>query len=131
MLKGDAVLFAIAIDDQLKRGRERVDHRYTNTVQSAGYLVGVVVKLAAGMELGHDHLSRRHAFFMVQVSGDAAAIIGDRDRAIAVQDHLDQITMPGQRLINGVVHHLIDHVMQTGAIIGITDIHAWPFSYCF
>jgi hypothetical protein len=33
-----------------------------------------------------------------------------------------------QRLVNGVVDHLIDHVMQAGAVIGVADIHAWPLA---
>ena len=36
--------------------------------------------------------------------------------------------MTRQGLINGVVHHLEDHVVQAGAVIGIADVHAWTFT---
>jgi hypothetical protein len=32
--------------------------------------------------------------------------------------------MAGQRLVDGVVDHLVDHVVQAGAVIGVADIHA-------
>ena len=32
--------------------------------------------------------------------------------------------MTGQRLVNAVVDHLIDHVVQARAIVGVADIHA-------
>jgi hypothetical protein len=33
------------------------------------------------------------------------------------------VAVSGQSFVNGVIHHLKHHVMQAGAIIGITDIH--------
>ena len=36
--------------------------------------------------------------------------------------------MAGQRLVDGVVDDLIDHVMQAGAVVGIADIHARPLA---
>jgi hypothetical protein len=32
--------------------------------------------------------------------------------------------MAGQRLVDGVVDHLVDHVVQARAVIGVADIHA-------
>ena len=32
--------------------------------------------------------------------------------------------MAGQRLVDGVVDHLVDHVMQARAVVGVADIHA-------
>ncbi len=37
--------------------------------------------------------------------------------------------MAGQRLVDGVVHHLVDHVVQAGAVIGVADIHARPLAH--
>jgi hypothetical protein len=35
----------------------------------------------------------------------------------------------GQGFIDGVIHDLEDHVMQTAAVIGITDVHSGSLSY--
>ena len=35
----------------------------------------------------------------------------------------------GQRLVDGVVDDLVDHVMQAGAVIGVADIHARPLAH--
>ena len=59
------VLLAVAPDLELQHGRERIDHRYADTMQAARNFVGVVVaafaEFAAGMQLGHHHLGRRDA----------------------------------------------------------------------
>ena len=65
-----------APDIQFEPGRERVHHRHAHAVQAARHLVGVLVELSARMELGHDDLCCRDAFFRVQVCRDAAAIVG-------------------------------------------------------
>jgi hypothetical protein len=33
------------------------------------------------------------------------------------------IAMASQRLINGIIHDLKHQMVQTGAIIGVTDVH--------
>src|SRR5204862_6752537 len=30
----------------------------------------------------------------------------------------------------GVVHHLVDHVVEAGRIIGVADVHAGTLAYC-
>jgi UDP-N-acetylenolpyruvoylglucosamine reductase len=37
--------------------------------------------------------------------------------------------MAGQRLVDGVVDDLVDHVVQAGAVIGVADIHARPLAH--
>ena len=53
---------------------------------------------------------------------DAASIIHDGDRVIYMDGDLDFRTVPGQRLINGVVYNFIDQMMQSGNI-HISNIH--------
>ena len=43
-------------------------------------------------------------------------------------NHLDFGTMPGQRFVDRIIDRFKYHVMQTGAVIGIADVHAWPFA---
>jgi len=35
----------------------------------------------------------------------------------------------GQHLVDGVVDHLVDHVMQARAVIGIADVHAGALAH--
>ncbi len=36
--------------------------------------------------------------------------------------------MAGQRLVDGVVDDLVDHVVQARAVVGVADIHARPLA---
>ena len=72
---------------------------------------------------------RRDALLLVDVDRDAAAVVGDRAGAVGVQRHLDPVGMAGQGLVDGVVHHLEDHVVQARAVIGVADIHAGPHAH--
>ena len=123
------VALAAAVDLQLKPVREGVDHRNAHPVQAAGNLVGVLVEFSPGVELGHDHLGRRNPFALVDVGGDAAAVVGDRARAVGVEDHLDLGGVAGQGLVDGVVDHLIDHVVQARAVVGVADVHAGALAH--
>ena len=64
-------------------------------------------------------------------SGNTAPIIRHGNGTIWIQHNGDRITMPCQCLVNRIIDNLIDHVMQTCAIIRITDIHARAFSDSF
>ena len=123
------VLLAVAEDAQLEPAREGVHHGHADAVQAAGDLVGILVELTARMELGHDDLGRRDAFALVDVGRDAAAVVGDGHRAVGVERDGDFRGMTGERLVDGVVHHLVDHVVQARAVIGIADIHARPLAH--
>ena len=118
------MLLAVAPDAQVQALGQRVDDGNADAVKPAGNLVGVLVELTPGMELGHDDLGRRDAFLAVDVDRNAAAVVTHGDRSVAVQDHVDPVAVAGQRLVDGVVHHLVDHVVQAGAVVGIADIHA-------
>ena len=93
-------------------------------MQTPGNLVGVLVKLAAGMQHGHDHLNGRAPFFRDEVGGNAATIIRNGDRSVSVDGYADAVAVTGEGLVDGVVDGLEDHVVQAGTIIGITDVHA-------
>ena len=124
MAEAHVMSLAVAPDAQVEMFRQGVDHRDADAVQTARDLVGILVELTAGMQLGHDDLGSRYAFFLVDIGGNAAPIVADRHRAVGVQDHLDPVAMAGQGFVDGVVHHLIDHVMQTRPVVGVADIHA-------
>ncbi|MNH14577.1 hypothetical protein D3C73_1126880 [compost metagenome] len=98
-------------------------------MQTAGNLIGVVVKLTAGVQYGHDDLCRRHPFLFVDTGWDTTAIILHRDGVVGVDRHLNVATVASECFVDSVVHDLEYHVVQTGAVISITDIHARTLTY--
>ena len=125
-----ALLIDIAVptDGQLQGFGQRVDHGNAHAVQAPGNLIGVVIELTAGVQHGHDHLSGADTLFGVHVHGNTAAVIRYGDGFIRVDHHPDLGTVPGQGFVDGVIDHLENHVMQTGAVIRITDVHAGTFA---
>ena len=77
MHKAHFVGFTVAVNDELKPVRQRIDHRYAHAMQAARDFITVLVKLTAGVQLGHDDLRRRHALFGVHFGRNAAPIITD------------------------------------------------------
>ena len=122
--EANQVLAARTPDAQLQPFGQRVDHGNADPVQAARNLVGILVEFTARVELGHDDLGRRDFLLGVQIGRNAAAVIAHRDRAVAVEDHVDPVAIAGERLVDGVVHHLVDHVVEAGAVVGIADVHA-------
>ena len=103
---------------------QRIDHRHADAVQAAGDLVRAVVEFPAGVQHGHDDLGGRDALLAVDIHRDAAAVVGDGDRFVGVDGDHDAVAVAGQRLVDGVVDDLENHVMQAGAVIGIADVHS-------
>ena len=64
-----------------KIGAQGIDDARTDAVEPARRLIIVVVKFAAGVQLRENDL--QHAFFglRVDVDGDAAAVVGNGQRA--------------------------------------------------
>ena len=50
-------------------------------------------------------------------------------RAVGVERHGDEVGVAGQRLVDGVVDDLVDHVVQARAVIGVADIHAGALAH--
>lgn len=115
--------FTVAVYGQIQLFGEGVDHGNTDTVQSTRHLVGAAIEFAAGVEHGHDHLGGGAAFFRVDIDRDAPPVVGDGNGAVRVHDDLDFRAITRQGLIDGIVHHLEYHMVQTGAVIRIADIH--------
>jgi hypothetical protein len=127
--KAHVVLFAVAPDAQIKPFRQSVYDRHAHTVQAAGDFVGVLFELTARVELGHDDFGGADAFLGVDAGRNATAVVAHGAGTVGIQDHVDAIGVAGQRLVDCVVHDLVDHVMQARAVIGIADIHARPLAH--
>ena len=113
----------VLVHPHLQPLRQGVDHAGAHAVEAAGDLVAAAAELAAGVEDGVHHLQGGPPGLGLDVHGDAAAVVGDSDD-IAVQNlHGDGVAVPGQGLVDGVVHDLIHQVVETGGRGG-ADVHA-------
>jgi len=116
---------AIAPDFDVELLRERVDATDAHAVETAGNFVGGGVEFAAGVELGEHHLDRRHHCAVGerhQVHGDATTVVDHGDGVVNVDDDFNFLGVAGQCLVNRVVYHLIDQVMQA-QFAGRSDVH--------
>jgi hypothetical protein len=122
------VQLAAAMDGEVQHIGERVDHRDADAVQTARDLVGAVVELTARVQHRHDDFGGGAAFLGVDVDRDAAAVVLDRDGLVGVDGDLDPVAVTGERFVDGVVDDLEHHVVQAGAVIGVTDVHSGPLA---
>ena len=88
-----------------------------------------MLELAAGVQDGQHDLGRRLAAFLVDVDGDAAAVVADGAGAVGVQDDLDAVAVTGERLVDGVVDRLVHEVVQT-VRARIADVHRGALADC-
>ena len=117
----------IPVDIQPKLGIPAVTVVYT-VVQAAGDLVAAAAELAAGVEHGEHHLQRGAARLGLNVHGNAASVIADGDGVAVVDGHMNIGTKARQRLVDGVVHDLIDQMVQAAGT-GRADIHTGPLTH--
>jgi hypothetical protein len=82
------------------------------------------------VQLSHDDFGRRDTLLGMNIRRNPAPVVRDLRRAIRVKYNFHPRSMPRQSLIDRVVHDLIDHVMKTGPIIRIPNIHPRPLPYC-
>ena len=83
-------------------------------MQAAGDLIAPAAEFAAGMEHGIHDLQSRTPGLGLDIHGDTPAVVGDGDGVAGIDGHGNMLTVSGQRFVNGVVHDLIDQVVQTG-----------------
>ncbi len=111
------------LDVDVEPGGQRVDDRRADAVQPAGGDVRAAAELAAGVQLGEDHLDAGQAGLGLLVHRDAAAVVVHLDGAVGVQGHLDAVRGTGQRLVHAVVDDL-PHAVHEPAGVGGADVHA-------
>ena len=93
-------------------------------MQPAAGGIGLAAELAARMQHRHDDFERRFiGKARVGVDGDAAAIVGDGQAAIALQRYLNAAGMAGDGLVHGVIKDFGGQMMK-GAFVGAADIHS-------
>ncbi len=126
-----AVGFSLAPYGEAQPLGQGIDHGHADAVQTARNLVRIVVELAAGVQFGHDDFGGRAPLFVIRMypGGNAAAVVGDANGVVGMNGYRDVVAIAGQRLVDGIVHHLEHHVMQAGTIGGIADVHAGTLAH--
>ena len=92
-------------------------------MQTAGDRVAAAAELAARVQHGQHDLDGRLALGGDDAHRDAAAVVDDADAAVGEDRDVDRVRVAGQRLVDGVVDHLVHEVVQT-ALTGRADVHA-------
>ena len=104
-------------------------------MQTAGNLVAVLIKLAAGMKLGHHNFSSTPLWLVLIVILNtgwyATAIINNRNRVIRVNNYRNFRAITRQGLVNRVIENLKNQMVQTCSVGGVSDVHAWTFTNSF
>ena len=118
----------VFVDLDLQPLAEGVDHAGAHPVESAGDLVAPAAELAPGVEHGKHHLQGRQPRLRLDIHRDAPPIVSDSDGIPLVDRDGNLRAVPGQRLVNGVIHNLIDQVVETG-LTGRADIHPRPLPH--
>ncbi len=115
--------FAFTTNHQLQFLRQGVNDGDTYAVQTTGNFIGVIIEFTACMQNSHDNFRRRNALFRVNTGWDTTAIIGNRHGVVRVNRYHDIFTVTRERFVDSVIYHLEYHVVQTGAVIRVADIH--------
>ena len=90
-----------------------VDDRCAHAVQAAGDLVAPAAELAACVQHGENDLKCALAGLLLNVYGDAAAVIGDGDDIAGLYDDLDAVAVACKRFVDGVIDNFVHKVVQT------------------
>ena len=97
-------------------------------MQTARDLVALAAEFPAGVQHGqHDFCRGLVLVLGMVVHRDATPVVGDAAGPVREQRHVDPVRVAGHRFVDGVVHDLVDQVVQTGQT-GRTDVHTRAFS---
>ncbi len=127
-LEAQPLLGRRPVDVDVHPRREGVDDRESHAVQTAGRDVGATAELAAGVELGRDHLDAGEPGLGLLVGRDAATVVVDLHGVVRVEGDLDPVGRAGQRLIDAVVDDLPQAVHEATGV-GRADVHAGALAH--
>ena len=107
---------------------QRVDAAYAHAVQTAGHLVVLLVEFSAGVQHSQHNFRRGLLHLGMHVDRDASAIVFHRHGIVRMDRHRDLLAVASQSFVDGVIHNLVDQVMQT-TLTRISDVHGRTLSY--
>jgi len=82
------------------------------------------------MQHGHDDLGGGDSLLGVKIDRNSAPVVRDRYGLIRVDGDYNLVAMTGEGLVDRVVHHLKNHVVEPGSVIGVADVHSGSFAHC-
>src|SRR5205814_4906042 len=94
-----------------------------DAMQARRDLVAAAAELASGVEARHHKLEGGKTLLLVDVDWDTAAVVVHLHAAVGEKRDHDASGVAGQRLVDGVVDHLVDQVVQASGARR-TDVHA-------
>src|SRR4030042_6490636 len=112
---------------QVNKFGEGVDHREPHPMETSGDLVAAVIKFASRVEFGHYNIDSRTILFLVEIDGNAPAVISDGNAVIDMNDHVDLGTISLQGFINAVIHQFMNQMVKAFDS-GISNINRRPFA---
>ena len=120
--KFHTVTVAVAAYFNFEPFGEGVDHRNADAVETAGNFIRIAVKFSTGVQNGVDHFQSRLVSAFFHADGNTAAVIFDGTTAVAVDGYFDLGAVAGHGLVDGVIHHFTNQVMQTSDL-SVTNVH--------
>ncbi|OAV74332.1 hypothetical protein Barb7_02180 [Bacteroidales bacterium Barb7] len=99
-------------------------------MQTTGHLIAFLVEFTAGMEHREHHFQRRFTFFLVEIDRNASPVVNDGHRVILVDKYINVLAMTCQRLVNGVIHDLVNQMMKS-LFADVANVHGRPFAHGF
>ena len=99
-------------------------------MQAARDFVGAVIKLATGMQGGHDDFKRGALDLGMLVNRNARAVVRDADPTLAGDNDFHLGCSVGQGFVHTVVDDFVHKLMQPAGV-GTADVHAGSTAYGF
>ena len=109
---------------------QSVNNRDADAMQTTRNLVATGSKLSTCMQHRHHRFQGTFARAGMNVRRDAAAVVTDKRRAVFSENNRDLVAMPSQGLIYGIVHHLINEMMEAAGTGG-PDVHTRALAHRF
>jgi hypothetical protein len=119
---------ALTVNLSDEKVTECVNAGYTYAVQTAGYLVAVLIELTAGVQHCKNYLQCGAMLLGVHTGRNTTTVILDGNGIVLVDIYGDVGAEAGHGFVDTVIYDLIYQVMQT-SFAYISDVHGRSFSY--
>ena len=117
---------AATFDFNFQPFRERIHTRNTDSMQPARYLIGVGIKLTAGVQYSQNNRNSRLAFGWVHIDRNTATVVNDAQRAVFVNTDFNVGAIACKCLVNRVIDDFVYTVMVASGT-RVANIHGGTF----
>src|SRR5574344_465462 len=108
--------------------RKGVHAGNADSVQTSGHLVAVLVELTTGVTDCHHDLKGGTVLLWMHSGRDSTSVIRHPYRVVRNDGDTDFGAVTGRRLVNTVVNHLIDKMMES-PLPDVADVHRRSFPH--